>query len=727
MTRGLTQIYSRLPEPARFAGQLVLASVLLSLVAYFAVRAQQLQGFVPIWPEGGLGLALLWRHGAKYWPAIFVSNTVLSYIVGTPLLAATGVGWLQVLVVGTALWLLKRWDVHRTLEDLRQFSLFALACLIGSSLALPVYGFRVGVVLHYPSALAFEYGMDYFLSSLFSCLIFTPLLVAGSERMFTGRLRRWALVVALSAIGAAAFILPYLSDALQDRSLFLLLPFVMIAAVAGQVPGASAAAGLLTLVFVSMARLQAVTITDNILRSTFLVVAALTGYLLAAVFNERGRVAREMDYRARHDALTGLVNRYEFENRLAQALKDRGRRHALLYLDLDQFKLVNDSCGHLAGDNMLRAIARTIEAAAPPGCVLARLGGDEFGCLLHDASPAEATQIAGKLHDAIRGFRFEVGELSFTVGVSIGATFLTPGEGEAADDVLSRADIACYTAKEHGRNRTHIYSAADASMQRRHGEIQELSQLRSALATGVFTLKAQRMVRLDGRTEAPFYEVLLSHADARSNGAIEDLLGMARRYGLIAEVDRWVCAQAGQLLALTTGQGLRLSVNLSATTLESEGFQPYLMALPEQYGFAAERMVLEITEAVAVQNLTRAVASLKALRERGFGIALDDFGAGVASFGYLQELPVGIVKLDGRFVRDLPTDPTAEVVIAALAKVAAMRGIICIAEWVEDAAVLPKLAALGLDYAQGYAIHRPEPLSRLSPDAAGGHGVKAVS
>ena len=712
-------MYSRIPEPARFAGQLVLASVLLSLVAYFSARAQPLQGFVPIWPEGGLGLALLWRHGTKYWPAILVSNTTLSYTVGTPLLAATGVGWLQVLVVGMALYLLKRWDVHRTLEDLRQFGLFTLACAIGSSLALPVYGFRVGVVLHYPAELAFQYGLDYFLSSLFSCLIFTPLLVAGSERMFAGRLRRWALLVALLAIGAAGFIIPNLSYDLQDRTLFLLLPFVMIAAVAGQVPGASAAAGLLTLVFVAMARLQAVTITDNILRSTFLVVAALTGYLLAVVFNERERVAREMDHRARHDALTGLVNRYEFENRLAEALQDRSRRHALLYLDLDQFKLVNDSCGHLAGDHMLSAIAATIRAAAPPGSVLARLGGDEFGCLLHDASPAEATQVAGRLHDAIRRFRFEVGELSFTVGVSIGATFLTPGEGEVADDVLSRADIACYTAKEHGRNRTHIYSAADASMQRRHGEIQELSQLKSALATGVFTLNAQRMIRLDGKEEAPFYEVLLSHADARSHGAIEDLLGMARRYGLIGEVDRWVCAQAGQLLALTTQQSLRLSVNLSASTLESEGFQPYLMALPGQYGFAAERMVLEITEAVAVQNLTRAVQHLEALRARGFGIALDDFGAGVASFGYLQELPVGMVKLDGRFVRDLSKDPTAEVVIGALTKIAAMRGIVCIAEWVEDIAVLPRLAALGVHYGQGYAIHRPEPLAQLWPAAIG--------
>lgn len=187
---------------------------------------------------------------------------------------------------------------------------------------------------------------------------------------------------------------------------------------------------------------------------------------------------------------------------------------------------------------------------------------------------------------------------------------------------------------------------------------------------------------------------------------------MARRYGLIGEVDRWVCGEAAKVLARTPE--LRLSVNVSAATLESEGFTAYLAALPAEYGFTADRMVLEITEAVAVQNLTRAVASLTALRSQGFGIALDDFGAGVASFGYLSELPVTLVKLDGRFVRDLAKDPAAEVVIGALAKLAKLRGILCIAEWVEDKALLPRLAALGVDYAQGYAIHRPEPLETLS-------------
>jgi len=693
--------------------------LLLSLVAYLAVRAQPNQGFVPIWPEGGLGLALLWRHGAKYWPAVFVSSTVLSFTVGTALSAATGVGWLQVLIVMLTLLLLQRWNVRLALENLRQFGLFMLASAIAAAVALPVYGFRVGLVLHYPPALAFEFGMDYFLTALFSSLVFTPLLVSGSRRLFADRLSGTVLVTSLAAIAVTGVLIPGLPTALQDRCLFLLLPFLILAAITGRVVGASAAAALLTFVLVAMGRESAVSITDNILRSTFIVVAAITGYLLAVVFNEREQAADEMDFRARHDALTGLMNRYEFENRLAAALKDGSRRHALLYLDLDQFKLVNDSCGHLAGDHMLHEIALTIRRAAPTGAAIARLGGDEFGCLLHDASQAEAAEAARKLHDAIRGFRFEVGELSFTVGVSIGATFLTAGGSEVADDVLSRADIACYTAKEHGRNRTHIYSPADASMHRRHAEIQELSQLRSALASGVFVLQAQRIIPLRARrTDVPFYELLLKHTDAAAHGAIEELLGMARRYGLIGEVDRWVCGEAARMLARTRPKDLMLSVNVSATTLESEGFQAYLTALPGERGFTADRMVLEITEAVAVQNLTRAVKSLKALRAEGFGIALDDFGSGVASFGYLRELPVTMVKLDGRFVRDLKTDPTAEVVIGALAKLAALRGITCIAEWVEDKSVLPRLAKLGVKFAQGYAIHRPEPMEHLAfPDA----------
>lgn len=717
---GSISVFRDWPERLHFLWRLSLATALLSLISYLAVRAQPYQGYVPIWPEGGIGLALVWRHGARYWPAVFVSSTVLSTAVGTPLVLALGVGWLQVLVVMVALYLLHRWNVHLFLSDMRQLGGFVLALLIACFLAVPIYGVRVALVLHYPPSQALAFGMDYFLSALFSFLIFTPVIVSWSPNAFLQHSKRLLFTLSMAAIGVAGWGILSIGPELQDRLLFLLLPFVVACAVAARVAGASAAAALLAIVMIAIAASTGIPITDNILRASFVVIAALTGYLLAVVFGEREHAAIEMAYRARHDTLTGLMNRYEFENHLAAALRDSSRRYALLYMDLDQFKLVNDSCGHLAGDHMLRKLAATIATALPSGVILARLGGDEFGCLLPDSSLDEAQEVARKLHDVIRDFKFSVGELSFTVGVSIGATFLQSQEDQKPDDVLGRADIACYTAKEHGRNRTHIYNPTDANMHQRHVEIQELSQLQSALASGLFQLYAQRIANLNEADDKElFFEVLLHHADSKSHSTIEEMLGMAQRYGLIAQVDRWVFEQSASFLQRQVDKNVRLSINVAATTLESDGFQQFVQALPRQYGFDARQITLEITEAVAVQNLTRAVENLRGLRQKGFGIALDDFGAGVASFGYLSELPVTMVKIDGRFVRDLGKDPAAEVVIESLARLAALRGIQCVAEWVEDAAVIPRLRELGVFYAQGYAIHRPAPFSTLEASRTG--------
>jgi len=462
-----------------------------------------------------------------------------------------------------------------------------------------------------------------------------------------------------------------------------------------------------------------VSISDSLLRSVFVATATLTGYLLAVVFRERERVAAEMDFRARHDALTGLMNRYEFENRVYAALGDTSRRYALLYLDLDQFKLVNDTCGHLVGDDMLRKLATTIQQSLPAQAVLARLGGDEFGCMLPDATSEHTQAVARGLHDAIQSFELPVGTLRFTVGVSIGATFLIPGQDRKPDDVLGRADVACYTAKEHGRNRTHFYDPADAGTQGKRAEIQTVSQLQADLARGAFELFAQRIDNIAEPTDTEqFYEVLLHETGSDAKGSVETLLGVAQRYGLIAYVDRWVLSQAGAFLGRHAGRPLRIGANIAATSLESEGFESFVLGLPARHGFAARQLVLEITEAVAVQNLTHAVATLRRLREHGFGVSLDDFGSGVASFGYLNELPVSMVKLDGRFVRDLGKDPAAEVVIESLTRISKLRGITSVAEWVEDATVIPWLRRLGVHYAQGYAIHRPEPLASIETAAA---------
>ncbi len=693
-----------------FAYRLVLCTLLLILVSWLAAAAQPNQGYVPIWPSGGIGLGLLWRHGARYWPAVLAAGTSLSMSVGTPLLIALGVGWLLVLIVMVALYLLHRWHVDVLLADMSQLIRFLLALAIATSLSVPIYGLRMALVFGYAPLKALAFGADYFLSALLSFLIFAPLVVAWSARTFDRPAKRWMFAIGMASIAVGGWWVVLIDPQLQDRLLFLMLPFVVLCALSAQIGGAAAAAALLTMVMAAMAR-SPVPITDSILRTLFALVAVLTGYLVAAAFREREHVAAEMDTLARHDALTGLMNRFEFENRVANALRDSERQYALLYLDLDQFKLVNDTCGHLAGDHMLRRLAATIGNALPDNAILARLGGDEFGCLLPDANTNDVQAAASRLHEAINSFEFLVGELRFTVGVSIGTTFISAGEDQSPDDVLARADVACYAAKEHGRNRTHAYDPYDQGMQGRHSEIQRISQLQSDLANGVFELHAQRIIDLrDPDDSAPFYEVLLRHAQGVPGETIESVIGMAQRYGLLAQIDRWVLELSASYLENASATNVRLSINIGATTLDSEGFENFVLALPARYAFDARRMVLEITEAVAVQNLTRAVATLRRFREHGFEISLDDFGTGVASFGYLSDLPVSMVKIDGRFVRDMGKDPTAEVVIESLARVAALRGITCVAEWVEDLAILPKLRKLGVTYAQGYAIHRPEPL-----------------
>ncbi|HSE13784.1 MAG TPA: EAL domain-containing protein [Rudaea sp.] len=713
MSLSLAAPNPKLREHALFALRLLLASALLSLVSYLAARAQPNQGYVPIWPSGGLGLALVWRHGAKYWPAVLAGNTALSMSVGTPILIAVGVGWLQVLIVMVALLLLQYWKVDRLLRGTQELARFILALLLATAIAVPVYGLRMWLVFAYPPERAIAFGVDYFLSALFSFLIFTPLVAAWPMRMSASRMKRWAFAGAMLFIAIAGWTVLRVDPAFQDRLLFLLLPFVVVCAVAAGIGGASAASALLAMFMIAMAQ-QPVPVADSILRSLFAVIATLTGYLLAVVFSEREGTASEMDYRARHDALTGLINRYEFDNRVNAALNDTSRRYAVLYLDLDQFKLVNDTCGHLAGDHMLRELAMTIERSLPRGAALARLGGDEFACLLPDATVDSVDEVARNLHDAVRAFEFPLGELRFRVGVSIGTTFLNAAGDRGSDDVLARADVACYVAKERGRNRTHAYDTVDANMHGRHSDIQKISQLQTELSAGLFQLYGQRIIDIGATASGEeICEVLLRHADPNGHWSIESVFESARRYGLTAQIDRWVLERAAQFLQSRPGMNVRLSINVSATTLESDGFREFVLALPERHGFRPRQLLLEITEAVAVQNLTRAVETLHTLLERGIEICLDDFGSGVASFGYLNDLPVSMVKLDGRFVRDIVVDPAAEIVIESLTRVAALRGITCVAEWVEDLEIIPRLRRLGVAYAQGHAIHRPAPLASV--------------
>lgn len=424
---------------------------------------------------------------------------------------------------------------------------------------------------------------------------------------------------------------------------------------------------------------------------------------------------KRLTHQANHDVVTGLANRNAFDAQLREltATEHQGSSHALLYLDLDQFKLVNDSCGHEAGDRLLSELAVVLSGMVGNQEIY-RLGGDEFGLLLANTGEHAALEIAEQLRRAVLDYRFHHGELVFTIGTSTGITYFTGGN-ETPDDILSRADIACYMAKDAGRNRIHVYHAGDTETMVRHTAIQRLSQLQSAMDAGRFHLHCQRIMRLDNTPEErPFFEVLLRLLEHDKLVGPDSFLPIAERFGLMPFIDRWVVEQAFRYLHdAGNNDGLSLSINLTGTTLDDAQFFDFIASLQERYLVNPRSICFEVTENVAINRLTRAVDYMQRMNAEGYSFALDDFGAGVASFAYLQELPVSYVKIDGRLVRDLSRNPANEVIIDALARLAHYRGIGCVAEWIEDAHSLERLRGLGVELGQGFYLHRPQPLEDL--------------
>jgi EAL domain-containing protein (putative c-di-GMP-specific phosphodiesterase class I) len=370
----------------------------------------------------------------------------------------------------------------------------------------------------------------------------------------------------------------------------------------------------------------------------------------------------------------------------------------------------------MAGDSMLKEVALQLASVMPPTATLGRLGGDEFGCLLPDTDESAALHVAEDVHAATARYRFHFGQNDFGVTASIGITIFGNAEGDTTDSVLSRADIACYLAKEDGHNETRVYRPADEAMLSWHAAIQEVSQVEQALSNGKLSLFCQQIVAIGKRVDDPhLYEVLLRLQEGGRWQSASEFLPLVQRFGLMERIDRWVFEKACEFLASAGDPALRLSINISGATLNQPSFFEFAMAVPERYGVDASRICLEITESVAIQRLRQSVEAMHKLRARGFDIALDDFGAGVASFGYLHELPVSMVKLDGRFVRDLRSDPAAVVIIDSLVRLAELRRVACVAEWVESEESIDQLRRLGVGYAQGYYIGMPKPLHDPAP------------
>ncbi len=437
---------------------------------------------------------------------------------------------------------------------------------------------------------------------------------------------------------------------------------------------------------------------------------AISGAVLVVqdVTQLRG-LEREMLYLARHDSLTGLINRRELERQLETAIASAasGRRHCFCYLDLDEFKLVNDSCGHVAGDELLRQLTALLAAHVREADVLARLGGDEFGVLLRDSSLAGAAAAAEGFCRTVRQFRFSWEDRVFEIGVSIGVVPINAESGTLAQ-VLSAADAACYVAKEQGRNRVHIYQPDDRAMAERYGEMQWVHRIQRGFEDRRFHLYQQPIRPV--AVGAEMAEILLRlHGEDGEPLPTPSFIAAAERYHLIRTIDRWVVEEALGAIAERGGDRV-YAINLSGQSLGDPAFLDFVLARVRNGAVAPQRLCFEITETASIANLGRARQFIAALKEVGCRFVLDDFGSGLSSFAYLRSLPVDFLKIDGEFVRHLRSDPVQRALVQSIHEVGQLMGLVTIAESVEDEATWDTLCEIGVDYAQGFWLGRPEPL-----------------
>ena len=425
----------------------------------------------------------------------------------------------------------------------------------------------------------------------------------------------------------------------------------------------------------------------------------------------------KLTHQASHDALTGLMNRRAFEDHVKYVFREinENTQHCMLYLDLDQFKVVNDSCGHVAGDELLRQVSKMLVKEKRASDTLARLGGDEFGLLLEGCPLDKAKEIADGLIENFQQYHFYWEEKVFTIGVSIG---LVPVQGRFIDfsELLSAADAACYKAKEDGRNRFHVYRHDDVELSKRLGEMTWVSRIQEALKEDRLVLYKQAITPIGktGENDALHCEILLRMKDRDGNIIGPDMfIPAAERYNLMLSLDKWVInktffwlSQLGNKL----GQINLCSINLSGNSITDNSLASYIHDKLQEYDVPAEVICFEITETAAITNLVKATAFLDELHKLGCKFALDDFGSGVSSYGYLKNLPVDFLKIDGEFVRDITTNLINLAMVKSINEIGHIMGKKTIAEYVEDQQTVDLLRHIGVDYAQGYIFSRPKPL-----------------
>ncbi len=439
--------------------------------------------------------------------------------------------------------------------------------------------------------------------------------------------------------------------------------------------------------------------------------------------SQERQLQNRLAWKAKRDDLTGLFNRSEFRYRVEQALldaKERDLEYALLYLDLDQFKVVNDSCGHHVGDQVLKQISSLLRSQLRAADTLFRLGGDEFGILLEGCPPDQAYQVATDLCETVKSNRVTHTGHIFEIGVSIGLVSLDANSGRP-EEVISCVDSACYSAKEEGRNRVHVYTPADGKHDRRFLEMAWVPRIRAALRENRFCLYAQPIVQVhedSGHTESHL-EILLRMVDEEgelvSPGAF---IPVAERFGLMPEIDRWVMARLFSSYAeLSSRMGPSLySINLSGASLADPDLGRFVVESLKKYQIPSHVMCFEITETEAVTQIDKAGKFIELIKSVGCSFMLDDFGTGMSSFGYLKALPVDFLKIDGLFVKDILVDPVDYAMVKTINEIGHILGLKTVAEYVENTSVLERLREIGIDYAQGFGIAKPRPL--ILPDAS---------
>ncbi len=448
-------------------------------------------------------------------------------------------------------------------------------------------------------------------------------------------------------------------------------------------------------------------------RDGFLIGAVLVFHDVTVTLN----LARELSHQAAHDALTGVPNRREFERLLGELLKQPrqpGTAHAVCYLDLDQFKVVNDTCGHVAGDELLRQVTQLVRGLLRSDDVLARLGGDEFGLILRHCPPERAAEIAERVREAVADFRFGWEGKSFSIGVSIGIVPL-PMASDELGTLLAAADAACYAAKEGGRNRVHMFQPDDHQVLEQRGQMQWVTRLQAALDEDRLRLYVQPVLPLHPESgDQVHHEILVRLEEGGQIVPPGAFLPAAERYGLMPRIDQWVVNNTLAWLGDRLRRDGRINgiyaINLSGASLSDERFRQTLRATLEQLRLPPGVLCFEITETAAVANLSKVVHFIGEVKALGCLFALDDFGSGLSSFAYLKNLPVDFLKIDGAFVKDIADDPMDLAMVQAINAIGHVMGLKTIAEYVSSEAILQRLQDIGVDYGQGYHLGMPRPL-----------------